>query len=169
MWKLCQCSCWLIIEVKWFYMYFNTSSSEWLISAVLAVLFILVRGKWLISWIIGWLIGWFLGCLVGQKSGCCVHRPHWPVWWSVWTYTGLLKMIVGVIHIHSRCNPMWFLSMGLRRGSGLCSSSSHKYPGTEGTNQNRHWNHHMLQTVWIELDYRVDVCRITKGAHIEHL
>ena len=23
----------------------------------------------------------------------------------------------------------------------------------------------MLQTVWNELDYRVDVCRITKGAH----
>jgi len=42
----------------------------------------------------------------------------------------------------SRCNPMWFLSMGLRQGSGLCSSSSRKYRGTEGTNQNRHWNHH---------------------------
>ena len=27
----------------------------------------------------------------------------------------------------------------------------------------------MLETVWNELDYRVDVCRITKGAHIEHL
>jgi hypothetical protein len=27
----------------------------------------------------------------------------------------------------------------------------------------------MLQTVWNELDYRVDVWRITKGAHIEHL
>jgi len=27
----------------------------------------------------------------------------------------------------------------------------------------------MLQTVWNALDYRVDVCRITKGAHIEHL
>jgi len=27
----------------------------------------------------------------------------------------------------------------------------------------------MLQTVWKELDFRVDVCRITKGAHIEHL
>ena len=27
----------------------------------------------------------------------------------------------------------------------------------------------MLQTVWNELDYRVDVCRITKGAHIAHL
>ena len=27
----------------------------------------------------------------------------------------------------------------------------------------------MLRTVWNELDYRVDVCRITNGAHIEHL
>ena len=27
----------------------------------------------------------------------------------------------------------------------------------------------MLQTVWNELDYRVEVCRITKGAHTEHL
>ena len=27
----------------------------------------------------------------------------------------------------------------------------------------------MLQIAWNELDYRVDVCRITKGAHIEHL
>jgi len=27
----------------------------------------------------------------------------------------------------------------------------------------------MLQTVWNELNFHVDVCRITKGAHIEHL
>jgi len=27
----------------------------------------------------------------------------------------------------------------------------------------------MLQTIWNELDYRVDVSRIAKGAHIEHL
>jgi len=27
----------------------------------------------------------------------------------------------------------------------------------------------MLQTVWNEIDFRVDICRITKGAHIEHL
>jgi len=27
----------------------------------------------------------------------------------------------------------------------------------------------VLQTVWNELRYRVDVCRITKVAHIEHL
>ena len=27
----------------------------------------------------------------------------------------------------------------------------------------------VLQTVWNELDYRVEVCRITKGAHLENL
>jgi len=27
----------------------------------------------------------------------------------------------------------------------------------------------ILQIVWNELDYRVDVCRITKGAHTENL
>ena len=27
----------------------------------------------------------------------------------------------------------------------------------------------MLQIVWNELDYGVDVCRVTKGSHIEHL
>ena len=53
--------------------------------------------------------------------------------------------------------------MGLHQGSGLCSSSSYKYPGTETIPTD------MLQTVWNELNYRVDVCRITKGAHVEHL
>jgi hypothetical protein len=27
----------------------------------------------------------------------------------------------------------------------------------------------MLQRVWQELDYRVDICLVTKGGHIEHL
>jgi hypothetical protein len=27
----------------------------------------------------------------------------------------------------------------------------------------------MLQRVWRELDYRIDICRVTKGGHIEHL
>jgi len=56
---------------------------------------------------------------------------------------GYWKWLLGSQTIHSICNPMWFLSMGLRQGSGLlCSSSSRKYPETEGTNQNRHSNHH---------------------------
>jgi hypothetical protein len=27
----------------------------------------------------------------------------------------------------------------------------------------------ILQGVWQELDYRIDICRVTKGGHIEHL
>jgi len=27
----------------------------------------------------------------------------------------------------------------------------------------------MLRCVWTELDYRIDICRVTKGSHIEHL
>jgi hypothetical protein len=30
-------------------------------------------------------------------------------------------------------------------------------------------NRQMLQRVWQELDYRIDICRYTKGGHIEHL
>jgi len=62
--------------------------------------------------------------------------------------------------------------MGLRQGSSLCFSSSRKYVGTEGTRIRtaiQTVTTVMLQTVWNELDYRVDVCRITKGVHIEHL
>ena len=28
---------------------------------------------------------------------------------------------------------------------------------------------HMLLCVWQELDYRIDICRVNKGGHIEHL
>ena len=54
---------------------------------------------------------------------------------------GYYKWMSGSYTVHSRCNPMWFLSVELRQGSGLGASSSCKYPETEGTNQNRHWNH----------------------------
>jgi hypothetical protein len=27
----------------------------------------------------------------------------------------------------------------------------------------------MLQRVWQELDYRIEICRVTNGGHIEHL
>jgi hypothetical protein len=27
----------------------------------------------------------------------------------------------------------------------------------------------MLTRIWNEIDYRIDICRITKGGHIEHL
>ena len=33
----------------------------------------------------------------------------------------------------------------------------------------RHTRVYMLTRVWQELEYRIDVCRVTRGAHIEHL
>jgi hypothetical protein len=27
----------------------------------------------------------------------------------------------------------------------------------------------MLRSIWEELDYRIDICHVTKGSHIEHL
>jgi hypothetical protein len=27
----------------------------------------------------------------------------------------------------------------------------------------------MLQRVWQELEYKIDICRVTRGGHIEHL
>ena len=27
----------------------------------------------------------------------------------------------------------------------------------------------MLRSVWTDLDYRIDICRVTKGSRIEHL
>ena len=53
--------------------------------------------------------------------------------------TGLFKMIVGVL---TSCHTQYTWDRNIHQGSGLCSSFSRKYPGTEGTNQNRHWNHH---------------------------
>ena len=29
--------------------------------------------------------------------------------------------------------------------------------------------HTCFARVWWELDYRIDICRVTKGGHIEHL
>jgi hypothetical protein len=30
-------------------------------------------------------------------------------------------------------------------------------------------DHQLLLRVWRELDYRIDICHVTKGGHIEHL
>jgi len=66
---------------------------------------------------------------------------------------------------------MSFLSIGLRQGSGLCSPLPASIPELKVRIRTaiETITSDMLQTVWNELDYRVDVCRITKSAHIEHL
>jgi len=82
-------------------------------------------------------------------------------------------MIVGVLTTatsFSRCNPMWFLCGYVKDQVYvplLPASNPELKVRIRTTTETITAD--MLQTVWNELDYRVDVCRITKGAHIEHL
>jgi len=61
-------------------------------------------------------------------------------------YTGLFKMIVGVLttchtqYTWDRSTCVFYLIE--QHYKFLLHTSSHKYPRNEGTNQNRHWNHH---------------------------
>ena len=80
-------------------------------------------------------------CVVCGLCTLCIHCTALDCIMSS-IIRGYWKWLTGSYTVHSRCNPVWFLSVGLRQGSGLCSFSSRKYHGTEGTNQNRHWNHH---------------------------
>jgi len=54
--------------------------------------------------------------------------------------------------------------------AGLCSSSSRKYPGTEGTDGTS------IETITADMLKHgtnsiilIDVCRITKGVHLDNL
>jgi len=61
--------------------------------------------------------------------------------------------------------------MGLRQGSGYIPPLSASIPELKVRIRTAIENitADMFQTVWNELDYHVDVCRITKDAHMEHL
>jgi hypothetical protein len=41
--------------------------------------------------------------------------------------------------------------------------------GTDHCSNVYHIDAPMLKRVWQELEYRIDVCRVTRDAHIEHL
>jgi hypothetical protein len=84
--------------------------------------------------------------------------------------TGLFKMIVGVWPPRSPdATPFYFFLCGYVKDQvyvpSLPASISELKVGIRNTIGSITAD--MLQTVWNELDYRVDVCRITKGAHIE--
>ena len=67
-------------------------------------------------------------------------------------------------------NPLWLLPLGLREGQCLCHHNPWAY---------LIWNRitvavetitpDLLIRVWQELDYRLNVCRVMKGAYIKHL
>ena len=81
-------------------------------------------------------------------------------------------MIAGVLTTcHTQYNPMWFFLRGYIKEQVYVPPLPASIPelkvqirtSTETITAD------MLQTVWNERDYRADVCRITKGAHIERL
>ncbi|GBM94082.1 hypothetical protein AVEN_135184-1 [Araneus ventricosus] len=59
-----------------------------------------------------------------------------------------------------------FLSAGLCKGQSLCTPNANNAAITAAVTE---IDGNMLLNVWMELDYLWDVCRVTKGAHIEHL
>ena len=73
------------------------------------------------------------------------------LWCAVGSSYAFLRLERGSLRwrrtaVRRRFVCLHFLNVGqlqlLRQGSGLCSASPRKYPGTEGTNHNRRWNHH---------------------------
>ena len=92
----------------------------------------------------------------------------------IYIYIGLFQMIVGVLTTatsFSNATPCDFFLCGYVKDQVYVPPLPASIPelkvrirtATETITAD------MLQTVWNELDYRVDVCGITKSAHIEHL
>jgi len=68
-------------------------------------------------------------------------------------------------------NPVGLFLLGVCEGHCLCASTPRLSPDFRNriTAAVAPVNRDMLTRVWNEMDYRIDVCRITKGGHIEHL
>ena len=95
----------------------------------------------------------------------------------VCTHTGLFEMIVGVL---TTCHTYYTwdrsICVCLFNWTTLQVFVTH-LTGALYVHPFRNWRYEselplkpsMLRTVWNELNYRVDVCRIIKGGHIEHM
>ena len=91
-------------------------------------------------------------------------------------YTGLFEMIVGVLKTcHTPrspdSTPCDFFLWGYVKGQVYVPPlpASIPEPKVRIRTAIETITADMLQTVWNELGYRAYVCRITKGAHLEHL
>jgi len=87
-------------------------------------------------------------------------------------YTGLFKMIVGVLTTRSPdATPCDFFLWGYVKDQVYVPPLPASNPELKVRIRTaiETITADMLQTVSNELEYRVDIYRITKGAHIEHL
>ena len=68
-------------------------------------------------------------------------------------------------------NPLRLFFLGVCEGHCLCASTSRKSPDFRNciTAAVALVDRDMLTHVWNEMDYRIDVCRITKRGQIQHL
>jgi len=66
-------------------------------------------------------------------------------------------------------NPLWLLPLGLREGQSVCATTNREHTWFEKQNYHGYGDitPDLLIRVWQELDCRLDVYRVTKGAHIE--
>ena len=84
---------------------------------------------------------------------CSGHRQH------------LLKLATPV----TRPDSVWFLCVGFHPGQCLCPPLPKTLPELrERINTTIGYvTQDMLERVWQEWEYRLDICRVTRGAHIE--
>ena len=63
-----------------------------------------------------------------------------------------------------------FFKLALCEGTGVCPPLPANLEGFKRkiTTVVQTVTRDMLQCVWEELKYRIDVCRVTRGAHVEH-
>ena len=68
-------------------------------------------------------------------------------------------------------NPVRLFLPGVCEWHSVCASTARQSPDFRNRNTAAVAvvDRDMLTRVWNEMDYRLDVCRITKGGHIEHM
>jgi len=97
---------------------------------------------------------------VSQRA--LAKHMDWPRWTK---WPGVLQVAPEI----TGPDRLWLFLGGVLEGQSLCTSTTCNRGWAAGT-LNAAVNSvtpDMLQRVWSELDYRIDVCRVTRGGHIE--
>ena len=69
-----------------------------------------------------------------------------------------MTYINGIVHCHKKTEKVFFLQLEM---FDVCTTgdTAHIFKLLP----------HTLTRVWQQLEYRIDVCHVTRGVHIEHL
>ena len=68
-----------------------------------------------------------------------------------------------IFHNHRKSGKVFFFFLQLEMFDVCTTGDTAHYSSSCHTRVN------MLTRVWQKLEYRIDVCRVTRSAHIEHL